>query len=766
VWSLRPRGALVAALALGAPPCVGAAGPLLVNGAGDPLVWAASPIPFNPDLGPLGLLANAEAVADVTADFGVWAAVPTAAVGFVDAGPLPVDVTAANYESYVGVCGDGLNPIVFDTDGAITEDLFGAGASNEVLGFAGPDCGSFVPPLVTEASAVLNGRWLDGVDTPSNRELSRAEFNAVFVHEFGHYLNLDHTQLNLLEATDGLPGNDGLVPTMFPILVNGGGTTLHLDDVVAVSALYPAASFVSAFGRIEGTIRLSDGATPFQGAWVTARRIGDPRATAVGAASGARFFPGFPGGPPPATLRGLYELPGLPPGSYTVEVEPIDPSFVGGSSVGPLDPPAVLPGPAEFWNGADEAASDPPDDPAAAVPLAVAAGTAWSGVDVVLNAIPPAGNDDCAAPTVVAVTPFADVVDTSAATSAPSDPLQSCTFGGARKNGRSVWYRFTAPGDGMVSVSTAGSGYDTVLTVSTGACGALAEVACNDDAGGGLQSALHFLAAGGTTYLIEVTAYGTTPGGILRFALGLLEGCGNGVLEDGETCDAGAANGTDGCCSVACQRLDADGDGHCDRDDVCPATPDPDQADADGDGLGDACDLCATSLPGQRAWSAPRLVASGLADGLSGNDRLRLSGAFATATIAFDPLLDGAELELRSDVGFPRLRVALPPGPYVFPGPGWKRNASGTRWTFRDARTGGTGGVGRMTVRRTGGGVQVVVSGRRATLPVVAADAPLEATVVLGGASAGAAGACGEVRFAPPGPTCRANAAGTRLVCR
>ena len=56
------------------------------------------------------------------------------------------------------------------------DDLFGTGASNNVLGFAGPECGTYSPPVITEGSAVLNGKFVDGIDTSSNPEISLAEF--------------------------------------------------------------------------------------------------------------------------------------------------------------------------------------------------------------------------------------------------------------------------------------------------------------------------------------------------------------------------------------------------------------------------------------------------------------------------------------------------------------------------------------------------------------------------------------------------------------
>ncbi len=517
----RGRWALVALVAaLTMPGAARAAGPLFVNGAGAPLVWDAAPIPWNPDLGGLGAFDNVTAVQLVDASFGVWAAVPTAAVTFVDAGPLPVDVTASNARSFIGVCGDGLSPIVFDADGSVTDSLLGIGASNSILGFAGPECGTFTPPRITEASAVLNGKFIDGIVNAGNPEISLTDFTAVFVHEFGHYVNLDHSQVNLLEAFDGSAEDDAAVATMFPILVNGAEElTLERDDEVSLSMLYPAPGLAS-LARITGQVLESDGVTPFQGAYVIARNVADPRRDAVGCASGSRYFPGALGGPPDASLRGAYELAGLTvDAEYTVEVEAIYQGFTGGSSVGPFDVPRELPGPPEFWSGANEAASDPPDDPAApGARVPTSAGVTVSGIDIVLNTDAPPPNDDCDAAATIAAFPFAATLATGATTASAGDPSQACTRGGAAQNGRSVWYRLVAPADGTVSLSTAGSTYDTVLSAYIGACGGLAAVACNDDAAGDVRSATTFPVSAGTQYLVEVTAEGTSSGGTLALA--------------------------------------------------------------------------------------------------------------------------------------------------------------------------------------------------------------------------------------------------------
>jgi hypothetical protein len=103
-------------------------------------------------------------------------------------------------------------------------------------------------------------------------------------------------------------------------------------------------------------------------------------------------FPGFtpsPFGSRDQTLIGFYELRGLPPGDYTVEVEAIHREFVLGSGVGPISGflgfNFPLPGPPEFWN-ANESATDNPGD---STPVPVAAGPAVEDINIILNQTPP-----------------------------------------------------------------------------------------------------------------------------------------------------------------------------------------------------------------------------------------------------------------------------------------------------------------------------------------------------------------------------------------
>ena len=131
----------------------------------------------------------------------------------------------------------------------------------------------------------------------------------------------------------------------------------------------------------------------------------------------------------------------------------------------------------------------------------------------------PAGlpNDACGNATNIASAPYTNSVNTSMATMEAGDPLPGC---GNNSQQKTVWYRFTAPGFGMLTANTFGSSYDTILSAQTGSCGAFTGVpgGCNDDAPSSSQSQVSFTATGGTTYFFMVSAY-TGNGGTLVFNL-------------------------------------------------------------------------------------------------------------------------------------------------------------------------------------------------------------------------------------------------------
>ena len=72
----------------------------------------------------------------------------------------------------------------------------------------------------------------------------------------------------------------------------------------------------------------------------------------------------------------------------------------------------------------------------------------------------------------------------------------------------SVWWRWTAPGNGPVIVTTLGSTFDTVLGVYTGSVvTSLTKVAEGDDYNNSNNSYVSFNAVAGVTYQIEVDGY-------------------------------------------------------------------------------------------------------------------------------------------------------------------------------------------------------------------------------------------------------------------
>src|SRR5439155_161666 len=82
--------------------------------------------------------------------------------------------------------------------------------------------------------------------------------------------------------------------------------------------------------------------------------------------------------------------------------------------------------------------------------------------------------------------------------------------------GHSIWWSWTAPASGTVTISTAGSNFDTLLGVFTGSSvSSLSTVAGNDDApGAGVTSSVTFNAVAGVTYQIAVDGFNGATGNI------------------------------------------------------------------------------------------------------------------------------------------------------------------------------------------------------------------------------------------------------------
>jgi len=389
--------ALAGSLAAG---IASAGGPLALRSNGQAYVWnTASAIQYRTDDGPLsGSVSETAARARVQAMFAVWQDVASANIrynrtGFIDNAPGFSDgdvSTAGEFDAIEGDCNNGnQSPIVYDATGEIFDAVIGDDA---VIGFAGPCAVDPGTGHIIAGHAVMNGLYQDGQPNPI-QDLTAAEFDATFIHEFGHFSGLDHSQINVACANIFCSADDlaGL-PTMFPFLVSDQQGSLSIDDVAWISKLYPqggGTGFAATHGTIRGRVYFSDGESQLQYANVVARRLdaggAENRRFAVSVVSGYRFRACRPNpvtNPPASDCApagseapddiGLYEIP-VPAGTYTVEVESIDPQFTAGSSVGPSDFPIALPGSA----------------PAPLGPITVAAGATSSGHDIVIPGTPP-----------------------------------------------------------------------------------------------------------------------------------------------------------------------------------------------------------------------------------------------------------------------------------------------------------------------------------------------------------------------------------------
>ncbi len=218
--------------------------------------------------------------------------------------------------------------------------------------------------------------------------------------------------------------------------------------------------------------------------------------------------------------------------------------------------------------------------------------------------------------------------------------------------------------------------------------------------------------------------------------------CGDGVLDSAcaEECDAGPANGSDGCCSANCTLVDVDADGLCDRDDTC------------------FLDV---------VLERPRLRVTRI-----GHPRRDAKVTFkATLRDAGDLAPDADGIAVRLEIGSTTwLDAVVPGGSWTREERrGWRVNRRGDLWRYTDRSDASVGGVTQLRLRdrspRHPGELQLVLAAEVPDLEVSAADLPAVLRIGLDGSGSG--GRCASTAYASePAAACRLNRPGTTLQCR
>ncbi len=300
------------------------------------------------------------------------------------------DINGSNYQSiYDKENGYGFW-VTYDTDGGILENYFGV-SRDQVLGIAFPEWADEETGEIIEATALMNGYFVDSKDPNLDNQ------SGVFTHEFGHAINMSHSQANGHIAYmarpwspqyDGVPGCSGTtayhsstpvitknIETMFPFIdvrshAGFEQSSVNVkDDIVNISDLYPTAEYKTQYGSISGTLRTKEG-VEYSGVNIVARNLDNPYEDVITQQSGNLTQGNI--GP-----DGTFTINGLTPGArYALYVETIK---AGGYPTMPTS----LVSTAEYWNESES--TDPSLDGTCDISPIVAQAGETTEADIYFN---------------------------------------------------------------------------------------------------------------------------------------------------------------------------------------------------------------------------------------------------------------------------------------------------------------------------------------------------------------------------------------------
>jgi hypothetical protein len=336
----------------------------------------------------------------VAATVAQWSGVPTSSFRAVIAGRAIVDITGANVSDYIGKYNGGGIQTIYDADNSVIDALTG-GNGWGVLGVASPEFASESNPTqIIEAWQVIGGSFLNATSTE--------QVSGVVTHEFGHAINLAHTQTNGFYASNnpnawsyyaGGPEQAGpdqcgpaaagypaanQIETMYPMIDPYPDSPTYdspemakvqddADDVAALSSIYPVPGYAATTGTLKGRVVAKDGTSDVTGINVIARRVDHPLDGALSRISGDATQ-GLLG------ADGNFVMTGLVPGaSYVVYIDQLK---AGAFST----PKGLLLGPEEYWN-AGESGDASVDDACASTSITLAGGETRT-ITIALNGIP------------------------------------------------------------------------------------------------------------------------------------------------------------------------------------------------------------------------------------------------------------------------------------------------------------------------------------------------------------------------------------------